>query len=125
MDIGVEIMKKRNKKLTELLAQLAEECSEAAQAALKLRRAGSGENPTPVSEEDAFHKLIEELADVMLSASVLFCCEFEDNDSRNLCEEVSDEIADIAGEKLDRWRNRLLARPLAKTIEVKEDKKDG
>lgn len=39
----------------ELLAQLAEECSEAAQAALKLRRAGSGENPTPVSEEDAFH----------------------------------------------------------------------
>lgn len=36
----------------ELLAQLAEECSEAAQAALKLRRAGSGENPTPVSEED-------------------------------------------------------------------------
>ena len=100
----------------ELLAQLAEECSEAAQAALKLRRAGSGENPTPVSEE---------LADVMLSASVLFGCEFEDNDSRNLCEEVSDEIADIAGEKLDRWRNRLLARPLAKTIEVKEDKKDG
>lgn len=79
----------------ELLAQLAEECSEAAQA------------------------------DVMLSASVLFGCEFEDNDSRNLCEEVSDEIADIAGEKLDRWRNRLLARPLAKTIEVKEDKKDG
>lgn len=35
------------------------------------------------------------------------------------------EIADIAGEKLDRWRNRLLARPSAKTIEVKEDKKDG
>lgn len=108
----------------ELLVQLAEECSEAAQAALKLRRAGSGENPTPVSEEDAFHKLIEELADVMLSASVLFGCEFEDNDSRNLCEEVSDEIADIAGEKLDRWRNRLLARPLAKTIEVKEDVPD-
>lgn len=50
---------------------------------------------------------------------------WKENDSRNLCEEVSDEIADIAGEKLDRWRNRLLARPLAKTIEVKEDKKDG
>lgn len=65
------------------------------------------------------------LADVMLSASVLFGCEFDDNDSRNLCEEVSDEIADIAGEKLDRWRSRLLARPWAKTIEVKEDKEDG
>lgn len=55
----------------ELLAQLTEECSEAAQAALKLRRAGSGENPTPVSEEDAFHKLIEELADV--SSAQVFC----------------------------------------------------
>lgn len=35
----------------ELLAQLAEECSEAAKAALKLRRARDGVNPTPVSEE--------------------------------------------------------------------------
>lgn len=31
----------------ELLAQLAEECSEAAKAALKLRRARDGVNPTP------------------------------------------------------------------------------
>lgn len=37
----------------ELLAQLAEECSEAAKAALKLRRARDGVNPTPVSEEKA------------------------------------------------------------------------
>ena len=34
----------------ELLAKLAEECSEAAKAALKLRRARDGVNPTPVSE---------------------------------------------------------------------------
>lgn len=33
----------------ELLAQLAEECSEAAKAALKLRRVRNGANPTPVS----------------------------------------------------------------------------
>ncbi len=38
----------------ELLAQLAEECSEAAKAALKLRRARDGVNPTSVSEEEAF-----------------------------------------------------------------------
>lgn len=35
------------------------------------------------------------------------------------------EIADIAGEKLDRWRSRLLARPWAKKIEVGEGKEDG
>lgn len=33
----------------ELLTQLAEECSEAAKAALKLRRVRNGANPTPVS----------------------------------------------------------------------------
>lgn len=48
----------------ELLAQLAEECSEAAKAALKLRRARDGVNPTPVSEEEAFGNLVEELADI-------------------------------------------------------------
>lgn len=53
----------------ELLAQLAEECSEAAKAALKLRRARDGVNPTPVSEEEAFSNFVEELADIYLS-----CC---------------------------------------------------
>lgn len=42
----------------ELLAQLAEECSEAAKAALKLRRARDGVNPTPVSEEEAFSNFV-------------------------------------------------------------------
>ena len=53
----------------ELLAQLAEECSEAAKAALKLRRARDGVNPTPVSEEEAFGNLVEELADIYPSPS--------------------------------------------------------
>ena len=56
----------------ELLAQLAEECSEAAKAALKLRRARDGVNPTPVSEEEAFGNLVEELADIYLCSIVLF-----------------------------------------------------
>lgn len=47
----------------EILAQMAEECVEASKAALKLRRARSGVNPTPVSEKDAFENLVEELAD--------------------------------------------------------------
>lgn len=37
---------------TEILAQLAEEASELAQAALKLRRALDGTNPTPKSVAD-------------------------------------------------------------------------
>lgn len=56
----------------ELLAQLAEECSEAAKAALKLRRARDGVNPTPVSEEEAFSNFVEELADIYLCSIVLF-----------------------------------------------------
>lgn len=45
---------------TEILAQLAEEASELAQAALKLRRALDGTNPTPKSVEECEANLIEE-----------------------------------------------------------------
>lgn len=37
---------------SEILAQLGEECAEGAQAALKLRRAYDGTNPTPKNVED-------------------------------------------------------------------------
>lgn len=49
----------------ELLVQLAEECSELAQAALKLRRVLDGRNPTPVTREEAEANLQEEMADVI------------------------------------------------------------
>lgn len=49
----------------EILAQLAEEASELAQAALKLRRALDGTNPTPVTAIDAKAQLREEFADVL------------------------------------------------------------
>ena len=55
----------------ELLAQLAEEASELAQAALKLRRVYSGVNPTPVTRREAFANLLEEIADVRLLVLVL------------------------------------------------------
>ena len=57
--------------VTELLAGLAEEASELAQAALKLRRVYDGTNPTPVKEEDAQERLYEEMADVKLYCSML------------------------------------------------------
>lgn len=55
----------------EILAQLAEECAELSQAALKLRRALTGDNPTPVSAEDAEDHLWEEAADVILCVNLL------------------------------------------------------
>lgn len=56
---------------SELLTGLAEEASELAQAALKLRRAVDGRNPTPVSAAEASEKLNEEFADVILCAAAL------------------------------------------------------
>ena len=43
----------------------AEECSELAHAALKLARVFRGENPTPVTMEEAMESFVEELADVL------------------------------------------------------------
>lgn len=54
-----------------LLEQLAEECSELAQAALKMARLERGENPTPKTEEECVKNLLEELGDVNLCMSVV------------------------------------------------------
>lgn len=44
--------------------QLAEECTELAQAALKMARKMRNENPTPKSATDIWENLIEEVSDV-------------------------------------------------------------
>ena len=49
----------------DILCQLAEEAAELAQAALKLRRAITQTNPTPVSDEEAVDSIIEEYADTI------------------------------------------------------------
>ena len=51
----------------DMLAQLAEECCELAQAALKLRRTFEGTSPTPVTLEEAEREFREEIADVLLT----------------------------------------------------------
>lgn len=56
----------------DILCQLAEEASELSQAALKLRRAITGTNPTPVLEDEALHNLHEEIIDVSLAEKVYF-----------------------------------------------------
>ena len=55
----------------ELLCQLAEEASELAQAALKMRRVLDGRNPTPTPMSEAWANLQEEIADVLNCLQVL------------------------------------------------------
>lgn len=79
----------------ELLAQLAEECSELSQAALKLRRALTGINPTPVTADEARKNLVEETADVYNVLGLLL--DAVDNA----------EIYSIIRRKKERWLKRL------------------
>lgn len=54
-----------------MLEQMAEEAAELAQAALKLARIMRGENPTPVTELEAWKYLVEEYTDVYQCAMEL------------------------------------------------------
>ena len=71
--------------------QLAEECSELAQAALKMARIERGENPTPVTPDLASLEMKEELTDIMVCAYILEMT-------------VDNETFD---NKLQRWVDRL------------------
>ena len=53
------------------LCAIAEESAELAQAALKLRRAMTGTNPTPVAPKTAKDSILEEIADVQVVCDVL------------------------------------------------------
>lgn len=89
--------------LEELLCQLAEECGELAQAALKLRRALDGKNPTPRTEQECIENLAEEHADVELVFALI----------RSVLtgSEMSEFNAfDIQVRKAARWASRLAAR---------------
>lgn len=54
-----------------LYEQLSEECAELCHAALKVARILRRENPTPVSLEEAFNNMLEEVSDVQLCMTVL------------------------------------------------------
>lgn len=90
---------------TEILAQLAEEASELAQAALKLRRALDGTNPTPKSVEECEANLMEEWADVNVAFDQLW-----DNKGAFQLVELDEEYQITIIKKLDRWLSRLEAK---------------
>lgn len=85
----------------DILCQLAEEASELAQAALKLRRVITGTNPTPMNYRDACDNLIEEIADVRAAERVVICAGTEDTCTANLAIESKMEY------KTYRWAKRL------------------
>lgn len=90
---------------TEILAQLAEEASELAQAALKLRRALDGTNPTPKNVNECAYNLLEEIADVKNAVTAYF--EDEEPYVKSEAERV---IGKIAEKKYVRWLSRLEAK---------------
>ena len=80
----------------EILCQLAEECAELTQAALKLRRVYTGKNPTPVTNEQAVSRLIEEIADVRICVEMLFLTPTEEETVNKTIEQ-----------KVKRWVQRI------------------
>lgn len=93
---------------TEILAQLAEEASELAQAALKLRRALDGTNPTPKSVAECEANLMEEFADI--SNAVTTLCDAWFKDALDSECEFWDAEQEIEYAKYKRWLSRLGAK---------------
>ena len=81
-----------------MLRQLAEECAELCQAALKLIRAWNGE--TPVMTVEARYHLTEELADVMIMTEWAYWCLLSQNEI--------EQCDAIVAKKLKRMTKRIL-----------------
>lgn len=88
----------------EILAQLAEECAELAQAALKLRRVITpGASPTPVCIADAEDGMQEEVADVIL------CIELAGEYLYDVS--ATEYVREIKERKEKRWAARIAEAP--------------
>ena len=93
----------------DILCQLAEEATELAQAALKLRRAITGTNPTPVSADvakHALHALNEELVDIAVATQVWFESEVSGIDGVKT-DDIISALGTFAYVKIARWAQRL------------------
>lgn len=91
----------------EVLAQLAEEAAELAQAALKYRRTldMDRKNPTPVSHSDAHMQLKDGYGDVCLAYMVIILPRIVSCGNKALSELLNMPVE--MQQKLDRWVARL------------------
>lgn len=96
MMIDIDYIREICKRVPEaaLYEQFAEECAELAQAALKMARCLRGENPTPMTEEQIRHNLVEETSDVHLVSRIL---------------DIKPDLYTVSA-KLARWYERLEAK---------------
>lgn len=95
------------------MAQLAEEASELAQAALKLRRALDGANPTPKSVKECLENIQEEMAGVFVCLTMFG--KSAERDGILIYNRYMEKVIKIEDEKEVRWLSRL---------EAKENKND-
>lgn len=81
-----------------IMMQLAEECAEVAQQALKLVRIHMKENPTPVTAKEASEKFHQELADFFAALDCISGIDYS-------------YIFSVEQDKLNRWCYRLANTP--------------
>ena len=81
-----------------MLRQMAEECSELSQAALKYIRAARRE--TPMRIDEAIEHLTEEIADVRVMIDAVTATVLSERDV--------DDVLGIKEQKLDRWKTRMI-----------------
>lgn len=102
---------------SDLLCQLAEECSELAQAALKLKRAMEGTNPPQSSILECWDDLDEEIADVFLVIQQMGLTD----------REHTEKFVAIAEKKKNQWLHWLQKNrrePMNRIRECKESEKE-
>ena len=81
-----------------MLRQMAEECCELSQAALKYIRAAR--KGTPMRIDEAIEHLTEEIADVRLMIDAVSAIVLSERDV--------DDVQAIKEQKLDRWKKRMI-----------------
>lgn len=84
----------------DILCQIAEEAAELAQAALKLRRAMTQTNPTPMTVGEAVDNLFEEYGDTVGAVRVWA-------KKNNLDNEIYETSNENIYSKFDRWAERI------------------
>lgn len=84
----------------DILCQIAEEAAELAKAALKLRRAITGTNPTPVTVDEAVENLIEEYGDTVVAMTAYFM-------KHGMIDRKVRDILEQNSTKYNRWAQRI------------------
>lgn len=84
----------------DILCQIAEEASELAKAALKLRRAITGTNPTPMTVKEAVDNFTEEYGDTVVAMTAYYM-------KHGAIDGKVVEIIEQDNPKFNRWAQRI------------------